>query len=103
MQTNIFINNNQSTIKNKKILADLSINMIDPTNLTNNDTIENKKDVSSKLKKLINRKISQKIVTMVIKKLLMFIVTLFIYYCLINYFYLFNFFIGKKARKQAKN
>ena len=51
---NIFIftmNNYQSIIKSNKILADLSINMIEaPNKLTNNDTIDNKNDVSDSTK-----------------------------------------------------
>jgi len=49
MQINNFtMNNYQSIIKNNKILADLSINRIEANKLTNNNTIENKIDVSSK-------------------------------------------------------
>ena len=56
MLTNTFMNNNQSILKNNKILADLSINMIEaPNKLTNNDIIaHNKNDVSdsSKINKI---------------------------------------------------
>ena len=52
MLTNTFMNNNQSILKNNKILADLSINMIEaPNKLTNNDIIaDNKNDVSDSSK-----------------------------------------------------
>ena len=42
MLTNTFMNNNQSILKNNKVLADLSINRNEANNLTNNETIENK-------------------------------------------------------------
>ena len=43
MLTNTFMNNNQSILKNNKILADLSINRIEaPNKLTKNDNIDNK-------------------------------------------------------------
>jgi len=46
MITYTYMNNNQSILKIKKILADLSINRIEANNVTNNDTIENKIDSS---------------------------------------------------------
>jgi hypothetical protein len=61
MLTNTFMNNNQSILKNNKILADLSINMIEaPNKLTNNDTIDNKNDVVSDSTKINNNNKTKK-------------------------------------------
>ena len=58
MLTNTFMNNNQSILKNNKILADLSINRIEaPNKLTKNDNIDNKiVDVSDSSKNNNNNK-----------------------------------------------
>jgi hypothetical protein len=55
------MNNNQSILKNNKILADLSINMIEaPNKLTNKETIDNKNDVVSDSTKINNNNKTKK-------------------------------------------